>query len=334
MVANSARSIPDYRRFRPIFAGIIFIVWFLLLWGFGYLIAVQLPGEGPLPFRLAWRFFLVGFFPICFFAAPATFIGFLQQHLAGTFAPPPESAIPNPQSPISLNPWLLSLNRVLLFWFPAVLLATLLLWLTFPAGISRGTMALVLAVLGAPFAAMMAVASSGKPFLQEIRVSPEHRTWQDSFFSYLFWRHGVPWGIGNGVISAVLALAVFPRTVSGEYGTIPPIAVSVDIFFTSLVLCFFMAISAHPHAWVDARLGVIQAPDQARSPARGGRAIWFVIASIGVALGVIAVLKAVGSAGLTVWEFASWKGVAATVIAGAAAMVTAYWTLAREKVAV
>ncbi len=334
MVANSARSIPDYRRFRPIFAGIIFIVWFLLLWGFGYLIAVQLPGEGPLPFRLAWRFFLVGFFPICFFAAPATFIGFLQQHLAGAFTPPPEFTIRNPQSAIALNPWLLSLNRILLFWFPAVLLATLLLWLTFPDEISRGTMALVLAVLGAPFAAMMAVISSGKPFPQEIRVSPERRAWQNSFFSYLFWRHGVPWGVGNGVISAVLALAVFPRTANGEYGAMPPIAVSVDIFSTSLVLCFFMAISAHPHAWVDARLGVIQAPDQARSPARGGRVTWFVVASIGVALAVIAVLKGVGSTGMTVWEFASWKGVAATVIAGAAAMVTAYWTLAREKAAV
>ncbi len=334
MSSPSARAIPDYRRFRPIFAVIVSIVWFLLLWGFGYLVAAQLPGEGPLPFRLAWRFFLVGFFPICFFAAPVTFIGFLQQHLAGAFAPPPESAIHNPQPVISLNPWLLSLNRVLLFWLPAVLLATLGLWLTFPDGISRGTIALMLAMLGAPFAGMMAVASSGKPFLQEVRVSPEQRVWQDSLFSYLFWRHGVPWGIGNGVISAVLALAVFPRTASGEYGAMPPIAVSVDIFSTSPVLCFFMAISAHPHAWVDARLGVIRAPDHARSPARGGRVTWFVVTSIGIALGVIVVLKGVGSAGLTVWEFASWKGGAATVIAGAAAMVTAYWTLAREKAAV
>jgi hypothetical protein len=334
MATNFPRPLPDYRRFRPIFVGIVSIVWFLLLWGFGSLVAAQLPGEGPLPFRFAWRFFLVGFFPICFFAAPVTFIGFLQQHLAGAFAPPSESAIPNPQSPISLNPWLLSLNRILLFWFPAVLLATLCLWLAFPDGIGRSTMALVLAVFGAPLAGMMAVASSGQLFLQEIHVSPEKRVWQDSFFSYLFWRHGVPWGIGNGVISAVLALAVFPRTASGEYSVMPPVAVSMDIFSTSLVLCFFMAISAHPHAWVDARLGVVRAPDHVRSPARSGRITWFVVASLGIALTVIAVLKAAGSAGLTVWGFVSWKGVAATVIAGAAAMVTAYWTLAREKVAV
>jgi len=334
MSSSSARSIPDYRRFRPIFAGIVSVVWFLLLWGFGSLVAAQLPGEGPLPFHFAWRFFLVGFFPIFFFAAPATFIGFLQQHLASAFAPPPESALRNPQSVISLNPWLLSLNRILLFWLPAVLLATLCLWLTFPDGISRSTMALMLAMLGAPLAGMMAVASSGKPFLQEIQVSLEQRGWQDSLFSYLFWRHGVPWGIGNGVMSAILALAVFPRTASGEYGALLPIAVSMDIFLTSLILCFFMAISAHPHAWVDARLGVIRAPGEARSPARVGRITWFVAASLGVAVATIATLTALGSGGLTVWEFVTWKGLAATVIAGAAAMVTAYWTLAREKIAV
>lgn len=333
MSSSAARPIPDYRRFRPIFAGIVSIVWFLLLWGFGSLVAAQLPGEGPLPFRFAWRFFLVGFFPIFFFAAPATFIGFLQQHLVGAFAPP-ESPIGNPQSPISLNPWRLSLHRILLFWFPAVLLATLALWLTFPDGIGRSAMALVLAMLGAPLAGMMAVASSGKPFLQEIQVSSEQRGWQDSLFSYLFWRHGVPWGIGNGVMSAILALAVFPRTASGEYGALLPIAVSMDIFLTSLILCFFMAISAHPHAWVDARLGVIRAPEYARSPARVGRITWFVAASLGIAVAAIATLTALGSGGLTVWEFVTWKGLAATVIAGAAAMVTAYWTLAREKIAV
>jgi hypothetical protein len=191
----------------------------------------------------------------------------------------------------------------------------------------------MLAVLGAPLAGMVAVASSGKPFLQEIGVSPKQRAWQDSFFSYLFWRHGVPWGVGNGVISAILALAVFPRTASGEYGALPPVAVSIDIFSTSLVLCFFMAISAHPHALVDARLGVIRAPDHTRSPARSGRVTWFVAASLAIAVGVIAVLKAVDSVGMTVWGFVFWKGVAATIIAGAAAMMTAYWTLAREKVA-
>src|SRR5262249_16564017 len=153
--------------------------------------------------------------------------------------PPPSL---HPQAPVSMNPWLLSLNRILLVWFPAVLLATLCLWLAFPDGISRGAIALILALLGAPLAGVMAGASSRRPFLQEIQVSSEQRVWQGSLWSYLFWRHGVPWGIGNGVISAVLALAVFPRTVSGEYGAIPAVAVSIDIFSTSLVLCFFMAI--------------------------------------------------------------------------------------------
>ena len=57
MPTDPSRPVPDYRRFRLFFVGIICLVWFLLLWGFGYLVAFQLPGEGLLPFRTAWRFF-------------------------------------------------------------------------------------------------------------------------------------------------------------------------------------------------------------------------------------------------------------------------------------
>ena len=334
MAMTLAYAVPDYQRFRAFFAVIVSVVWFVLLLGFGSLVALQLPGERQLPFRLAWCFFLVGFFPICMFAAPATLIGFLQQYLAGAFTPPPASTAAKLQAANSQNPWRLSLQRLVLYWLPAVLLATLGLWLTFPDGIGRGTMALVLAVLGAPLAGGMAAASSGTPFLQELRLSPQQRAWHASFLSYLVWRHGVPWGIGNGVINAVLAVALFPRTPDNAYGVMLPEAVSLDIFFTSLVLCFFMAISAHPHAWVDARLGVIRTPARAHSPTRRGRISWFVVASLGLAGGVLAVLKGMSSAGLTVWEFVVWKGLATTLIAGAAAMATAYWTMARERAAV
>jgi hypothetical protein len=44
-------------------------------------------------------------------------------------------------------------------------------------------------------------------------------------------------------------------------------------------------------------------------------------------------MTAIGSRGFAVWGFVYWKGVATTVIAGASAMATAYWTLAREKAA-
>ncbi len=307
MATTLAYAVPDYQRFRAFFAVIVSVVWFVLLLGFGSLVALQLPGGRQLPFRFAWCFFLVGFFPICMFAAPATLIGFLQQYLAGAFTPPPASTAPKLQAANSQNPWRLSLQRLVLYWLPAVLLATLGLWLTFPDGIGRGTM---------------------------VRLSPQQRAWHASFLSYLVWRHGVPWGIGNGVISAVLAMALFPRAPDNAYGVMPPEAVSLDIFFTSFVLCFFMAISAHPHAWVDARLGVIRTPARAHSPTRRGRISWFVGASLGLGGGVMAVLKGMSSAGLTVWEFVVWKGLATTLIAGVAAMATAYWTVARERAAV
>jgi hypothetical protein len=105
--------------------------------------------------------------------------------------------------------------------------------------------------------------------------------------------------------------------------------VSVDTLFTSLILCFFMAISAHPHALVDVQLGVIRAPKSARSPGRGGRVVRFTLCSLGLALATAGILKLAGIDGLSVTEFVLWKSLAATLIAGAAAMVTACWTLAR-----
>lgn len=334
MATNSPRPIPDYHRFRPIFAVIVGIVWFVLLFGLGSLIAVQLPGEPVLPFRFAWRFFLVGFFPICAFAPAATFIGFFQQHLAGAFTLTPESSAVSRPVGHSVNPWQLGVQRLALYWIPAVLLATLALWLTFPNGIGRVGMAFVLALLGGPLASGMALASSGAPFLREVQRSPQQRAWSDSFFSYLVWRHGVPWGVGNGLINAVLALATFPRTSDGGYSVMPSTAVSFDSFLTGVVLCGFMAISAHPHAMVDIRLGVVNAPPAARSPARSGRIAWFVGTSLILAVGVLAILKAIGTVGLPLWTFVVWKGLVSVAIAGAAAMATAHWTLAREKLVV
>jgi hypothetical protein len=214
---------------------------------------------------------VVGFFPICVFAAPVTFIGFLQQHLAGAFTLPSAASPTAHQAVNSLNPWRLGVHRLMLCWIPGVLFATLILWLTFPDGIGRVSMALMLALLGAPLAGGMALASSGAPFLQEVQCAPQQRAWSASFFSYLFWRHGVPWGVGNGLINAVLAVALFPRAADGSYGLMPAAMVSFDIFVAGIVLRGFMAISAHPHAWVDLRLGVVNAPPEARSPARSGR---------------------------------------------------------------
>jgi hypothetical protein len=337
MATDSSRFVPGYKLFRLIFASITGLVWFLLFWGFGYLVAAQLPGEGPLSFWTAWRFFLVGFLPVLFFGGPATFIGFLQQHLVGVFTPPALDGGVSPplfwraQQPN--NPWMLGFNRLFLLWLPSVLLALLFLRLFFPDEIGRGSVALVLASLGAVLAGIVATCSSGKPFRHEIQLAPEQRAWQGSFFSYLFWRHGVPWGIGNGLISMIIPLAVFPRTPSGEYGVLPASAVGIDALVTGLLLCFFMAISAHPHAWVDTRLGVINAPDHARSPARSRRVFWFVSASLAIALGVIFLLKVLGVPEISIWWFVSWKGLISAVIAGASAMATAYWTLAREKAA-
>jgi hypothetical protein len=331
----SPRPLPQFHQFRPIFITIISVVWVILYWSFGALVIAQLPGEGPLSVWTAWRFFLVGFLPVLFFGAPATLIGVLQQYLAGAFASPALNGPPSPpflwQARKANNPWFLGINRLLLFWLPAVLVALMFLLFFFPDGVARSTVPFVLAGLGAVLAGIVAATSSHTPFLHEIHVAAEQRGWQGSFFSYLFWRHGLPWGIGNGVITAIIASAVFPLTPEGGYGVMPALALGVDTVATGLMLCFFMAVSAHPHAWVDAKLGVIRAPHDASSPARLGRVTWFTGTSLGLALLVFLVLKIIGIADLSFSAFLTWKGISATVIAGIAAMVTAHWTLARER---
>src|SRR5215813_9284737 len=123
MATNSSRPVPDYRRFRPIFAVIVGVVWFVLLFGLGFLIAVQLPGESLLPFRFAWRFFLVGFFSFFLISPTTAFISFFQQYLNGAFTLPSTSALVASPMTYSLNPWRLGLQRLTLYWIPAVLLA-------------------------------------------------------------------------------------------------------------------------------------------------------------------------------------------------------------------
>jgi hypothetical protein len=338
MPSAPPRPLPHYHQFRPIFIAVVSVVWFILYWSFGALVATQLSGEGPLSVWTAWRFFLVGFLAGLFFGAPATLIGVLQQHLAGAFAPPTFDGPPAPpflwKPQRANNPWVLGINRLFFFWLPAVLVALAVLWFFFPEGVERSTVPLVLAGVGAALAGVVAATSSHAPFFHEIHVSAEQRRWHGSFLSYLFWRHGLPWGVGNGLINAVIALAVFPRTPEGGYGVMPALAVGVDTLCTALILCFLMAVSAHPHAWVDSKLGVIQAPHDAHSPARFGRVAWFVSAGLGLTLLMLAVLKITGMAEISFSVFVLWKGLASTLIAGLAAMVTAYWTLAREKTTV
>ena len=163
--------------------------------------------------------------------------------------------------------------------------------------------------------------------------SPSHRVWRGSVFSYVFWRHGIPWGVSNGIINAFLAVPFFPGNPGDGQDIASPLSISLDIFFTSLILCFVVSLSAAPHALVDTRLGLISASESAYSPARKGWVGWFLLFSVGVALGTMVGLKAVGIEGLVVRWFIPWKGLAAGAIAGIAATISAYWTLAGETAA-
>ena len=147
------------------------------------------------------------------------------------------------------------------------------------------------------------------------------------------WLLVCPWGVSNGIINAILAVPFFPGNPGDGHGLASPLSISLDLLFTSLILCFFMSLAATPHALVDTRLGLISAPESAYSPARKGRIGWFLLSSVGIALGTMIGLKATGIEGLVVREFVPWKGLAAGAIAGIAATISAYWTLARETAA-
>ena len=235
------------QRFRPIFAVIVGVVWFVLLLGFGLLIALQLPGDEPLPLRLAWRFFLVGFFAICLFAPPATFIGFLQQYFHGGVSSAPG---------LHVSDRLRSTARSLVFggWPVCVLLAPggpsghawFVAW-CFQRGIGRGAIAFMLALLGAPLGSPgMALLPAARRF--SARFSAHHGSGlrQDSFLSYLVWRHGAPWGVDNGVINAVIALALFPAPWMARMGDAVH-GCERRYLLTALVLWVCMAL-VHSHS--------------------------------------------------------------------------------------
>ena len=188
----------------------------------------------------------------------------------------------------------------------------------------RGTLALSLGVWGSVVAGVITVNSSGRLFFHEIGVPVEHRVWRGSVFSYVFWRHGIPWGVSNGIINAFLAVPFFPGNPGDGQDIASPLSISLDIFFTSLILCFVVSLSAAPHALVDTRLGLISASESAYSPARKGWVGWFLLFSVGVALGTMVGLKAVGIEGLVVRWFIPWKGLAAGAIAGIAATISPY----------
>lgn len=330
---SASRTASSYDRSRLNYIGVTFLIWFLLYLGLGYLIVGKLPGVEPLPFGVAWVFYVVGFFPILFFGAPGMLIGFLDQYLDGAFTIKDDGRLIRPpllwRAHEPNNPWLLGINRLLLFWLPAALLTwACLKFLLADGGIQRGELALSLAVTGGLLASLVSIGSTGAPFIHELRCTPAQHAWRGSLGSYLFYRHGLLWGIGNGALNAILAIPFFPKDQASSTGLASPVMVGVDILLTSLILCFFMALSARPHARVDARLGVIAPPGMKGSPGTLARAGWFVFASLLLSGITTALVQITAPDGITLPLFIVLKATLATLIAGAAAMMTAYWTLA------
>ena len=332
MASKHDTSTPGYAAFRRIFSGLTGCMWFVLFLGLVCLIASKLPKSDAIPLQYAVFFIPAALMPVFFFGAPGMLMSFMQAFSDGKFRLP-SGTDQNESSDMSSgsnNPWLLGVHRMLVFWPVASLLGVSALWWLRPDTVSFAFLAVFVALLAGLLAGANAYLSAGKPFIRAINRLSRQNRWTGSYPEYLLWRHGIPWGLSNCILNAIVAVPLFPIDPDGPADVASAFMVSVDTFFTGLILCFFMAISAHPHAQVDFRMGLIKVPSNARSPGKPGRIACFVFASFLIALGTWLVLMAVSNDQITLPGFVVWKAVVATLIAGVAAMVTAHWTIARE----
>lgn len=142
---------------------------------------------------------------------------------------------------------------------------------------------------------------------------------------YLLWRMALPQGVGNGVISALIAMA----TQSAGTQHVGTADLMIQAASTASIMALFMLTSAGGLAAADRDAGRVAA-GTTRRPAWPLRAATLPI-SAAVAVGLAAIVgMAAGNPGLTGLQFALWQGLLGGGVAACTAALAARWTLGTE----
>jgi hypothetical protein len=136
---------------------------------------------------------------------------------------------------------------------------------------------------------------------------------------YFLRRFAVPQGLGNGFITAVVAIGTFPPE-----GALPPLAVAIDSAGTASIIAFFMLVSGGGLANTDLAVGRIAALP-GKPPSKLLRAL--IIPALAIVAGAVGYGAAAALGGFSLPISIAWKGALGGVIAGVLAARAARWTL-------
>ena len=181
---------------------------------------------------------------------------------------------------------------------------------------SRGALCLVLATMAAVIAIVQSALLVRGRNLGDLRA-PEGPT-PPATTGYLVRRFVVPQGLGNGLITALIAYGTFPSVAAAPAA----LDVAIDSMSTGLLIAFFMVLSAGDLAGADRKSGRIGAVDAA-PPSRLARAgIVVVTALVSGILGYVLVVPT-GAKGISLPVLVMWKGLLGGVVGGYLAALAA-----------
>lgn len=302
---------PPYHGFRLVFALVNAFIWFGIAYGVSSGLSLQVEAAGRLHSQSALVFAACVAFFVCFFGLPDAYGGFLKQAHAGRFVLPAPSG-PLGSGRLSNIIGLAAVRGVLSAMLGAFLVYA---WIERFGLPSRNGLCLGLGGMAAFLAFVHNLHITGPRFLSDMRAAdapaptPSGRYW--------LLRFGLPQGLGNGLITGLLAWGTWT-------GPKMPLEIALDAGTTALVLAGLMLVLAGSLAPVDRMLGHV-ASIRKQSPAWRLRGLGVV--GVGAAAGALGFGLGWMGLGAERIIFALWKLGLGAGVSGAVAMRAARWKL-------
>lgn len=314
---RGARNQPPFTGFRVIFAVINGMLWFALAGAVSLGASFSLVAADRLsPSALATGAATAAFFA-SFFGMPGALTGFLGLAAGRRFALPPEEEWGEGRL---ANIWMHGFIYGLMFgplaYGGAVLAGG-------HGAIGRGTFCLVVAGAGAVAGAAQAFVIAGTAALGDLGLSRRNPPALST--RWLLVRAGVPQGLGNGAITALIALGSVPA--GAKAVNLPLAALVGDAAGTGLVVALFMAFSAGGLAAADRRYGRV-GPADVRPATPAKKMLESFVASLVCAFAALVVGFATSGVGLPPAAYAGWKALVGGVVGAVMAMRAAGWGVA------
>ena len=320
--AAPARKLIPFAGLRLVFALINGVIWFTLVFGICSAISMGVVAAGRLTAGAVVVFVGTVTFFVPFFGLSGAISGFLDQAQSGRFQlPEPEK---DAGGATRAHGGLLGSIWIHGTWIGLVLSLV-------AAGLSqlhlqtrdvpsRGELCLTLAGMAAVIAIVQSALLVRARNLGDLRA-PEGPT-PPVTTGYYVTRFMLPQGLGNGLITALVAYGTFPTVAAAPAA----LDVAIDSMSTGLVIAFFMVLSAGDLAATDRKFGRIGAVD-ATPPSRLARAGIVPLAAI--ASGILGYLIAIpaGAKGISLPIMVAWKAVLGGVVGGLLAALAARWQL-------